>query len=410
MQHIGRNDFLTHPYYLCNKNFMISFDNTEIAFQSKSNTALFRAYFLFRVIANNRLVNFTNRLLAGALSLRLPISWVVKPTVYSHFVGGESIDDCMESIRTLEKFNVKGILDYSVEGKESEEDITHAMEETLRSIANAGKDPNIPFAVFKPTAFTSSVVLEKASLGQNMTESEQKEAKLFRDRIDALCKAAYEADIPILIDAEDSWFQNFIDEVVEEMMQKYNMEKAIVFNTLQMYRWDRLEFLKASYEKARKDNYYLGIKFVRGAYMEKERDRARERGYKSPIQPDKESTDRDYNEGLKYCLDRIEHISVFNGSHNEYSANYMVELMKQKGLEKDDPRCFFAQLYGMSDHISFNLAHAGYNVAKYVPYGPVKHVMPYLFRRAEENTSVSGQTGRELGLLINERKRRKMSR
>lgn len=389
---------------------MISFENTEIAFKSKSNTDLFRAYLLFKLISKNGLVKITNGFLGLALKLHLPIKFLVKPTVYSHFVGGENISDSMKAVRLLEQFNVKGILDYSVEGKESIDDINNALAETLDSIKNAGQNPNVPFAVFKPTAFTTSTVLEKVSAGSPLTDAEKQEAQNFRDRVNTLCEAAHKANVPILIDAEDSWYQNFIDDVVEKMMEKYNKEKAIVFNTLQMYRWDRLEFLKKSYEKSIAGKYYLGIKFVRGAYMEKERERAEQKNYKSPIQPDKESTDNDYNAGLKFCLDHLDTISVFNGSHNEYSAQYMARLMDEKQIAKDDHRCFFAQLYGMSDHISFNLADAGYNVAKYVPYGPVKHVMPYLFRRAEENTSVAGQTGRELSLLIKERKRRKVQK
>ncbi len=386
---------------------MISFENTEIAFKSKSNTDLFRAYLLFKLISKNGLVKITNGFLGLALKLHLPIKFLVKPTVYSHFVGGENISDSMKAVRLLEQFNVKGILDYSVEGKESIDDINNALAETLDSIKNAGQNPNVPFAVFKPTAFTTSTVLEKVSAGSPLSDAEKQEAQNFRDRVNTLCEAAHKANVPILIDAEDSWYQNFIDDVVEKMMEQYNKEKAIVFNTLQMYRWDRLDFLKKSYEKSVAGNYFLGIKFVRGAYMEKERERAEQKNYKSPIQPDKESTDNDYNAGLKFCLDHLDTISVFNGSHNEYSAQYMARLMDEKQIAKDDHRCFFAQLYGMSDHISFNLADAGYNVAKYVPYGPVKHVMPYLFRRAEENTSVAGQTGRELSLLIKERKRRK---
>lgn len=386
---------------------MISFDNTQIAFQSKSNAQLFRAYFLFKVISSNKMVKVTNKMLAWALNWGIPVKWVVKPTVYGHFVGGESIEGCQKAVRHLEKYGVKAILDYSVEGKESLADIRNALSETLKSIENAGKDKNIPFAVFKPTAFTTSVVLEKVSAGVPLSLSEENEANQFRSRVNQLCEAAYKAGVPILIDAEDSWYQNFIDEVVESMQEQYNKEKAIVYNTLQMYRHDRLAFLERSYEKAVKGNYFLGIKFVRGAYMEKERARAEEKGYPSPIQPDKESTDRDYNAGLKYCMDHIDRISVFNGTHNEYSNAYLAQLMQEKGLSNNDSRIYFAQLFGMSDHISFNLANQGYNVAKYVPYGPVKHVMPYLFRRAEENTSVAGQTGRELRLLTAERNRRR---
>ncbi|RLD75933.1 MAG: proline dehydrogenase, partial [Bacteroidetes bacterium] len=270
-------------------------------------------------------------------------------------------------------------------------------------------NPNIPFAVFKPTAFGKSKILERASERDNLSEIEQNEVQKFKDRINTLCKTAYDADIPILVDAEDTWFQNIFDVVVTEMMEKYNKEKAIVFNTYQMYRWDRLDILKQAHKAATEGNYYLGAKFVRGAYMEKERARAEEKGYKDPIQQDKDATDRDYNLALKYCIENINNITIFNGTHNEYSSTYLAELMKEHGIAKSDTRCWFSQLYGMSDNISFNLAEAGYNVAKYLPYGPVRHVLPYLLRRAEENTSVKGQSSRELHLIETEVKRRKSS-
>lgn len=385
----------------------MDFNNTEIAFRSKTDKDLSRAYLLFKLLANTRLVVIANKMLGLALALKIPIGWIVKPTVYKHFVGGETIQGCQKSVRVLEKYNVKAILDYSVEGKESLEDIEHALDETLRSIENAKGDPNIPFAVFKPTAFTRADILEKVSAGTKLSEADKMEADNFRKRVNTLCKAAYDADIPILIDAEDSWLQKFIDDVVTENQQQFNKEKAIVFNTLQMYRWNRLDFLKQSVEHASENKYFYGVKFVRGAYMEKERERAKEKGYQSPIQPDKESTDRDYNAALKFCMEHIHRISVFNGTHNEFSSQYLAEMMAEKGLQNDDSRIYFAQLFGMSDHISFNMANEGYNVAKYLPYGPVQHVMPYLFRRAEENTSVAGQTGRELSLILKERERRK---
>lgn len=385
---------------------MITFDNTEIAFKSKTDNDLRRSYVLFKTLAHNSLVRIGGSLTQTAIRMHIPINWIVKPTIYKQFVGGETIAECADTVHEMAKYNVKAILDFSVEGREAPEDIQAAFDETLHSIANAGSEPNIPFAVFKPTAFTTSNVLTKVSAGQQLTPAEAVEAESFRNRIDMLCKAAHDQNIPILIDAEDSWYQNFIDEVVDKMMVKYNGKRAIVFNTFQMYRHDRLEFLKKSLQKALDGNYFLGAKFVRGAYMEKERERALEMKYPSPIQPDKESTDRDYNLALKFCMEHIDRITIFNGTHNEHSAHYLTELMEQQGLKKDDPRVWFSQLYGMSDHISFNLAHAGYNVAKYLPYGPVKHVIPYLVRRAEENTSVKGQTGRELSLISKEMNRR----
>jgi proline dehydrogenase len=388
----------------------IDFNNTEVAFAPKSNADLKKAYVLFKTIASPKVVKFGNTMLNFAIKIHFPINWIVKPTIYNHFVGGETISDSDATISKMAQYNVKSILDYSVEGKEEPEDIQMAFEETLRAIKNAGKNPHIPFSVFKPTAMGRSIVLEKVSAGAELNEKEKEEERQFRDRIHQLCKTAYEVDIPILIDAEHSWYQNIIDDATNKEMAIFNKEKAIVFNTFQMYRHDRLDFLKKSYEMAVEGGYYLGAKFVRGAYMEIERERAAQKGYEDPIQPDKESTDKAYNDALKFCVDHIDRISIFNGTHNEYSSQYLVDLMEENGIAKDDGRCWFSQLYGMSDHISFNLGKAGYNVAKYLPYGPVKHVMPYLLRRAEENTSAAGQSGRELSLIIAEMKRRKLEK
>ena len=274
----------------------------------------------------------------------------------------------------------------------------------MRSIENAAGNPDIPFAVFKPTAFASLDVLTKAALHD---ESIKADIDYFRYCVETLCGKAAELAVPIMIDAEDSWYQTLVDDLIEELMQKYNKEKAIVFNTLQMYRTDRLDFLKRSIEKARRDNYIFGVKFVRGAYMEKERKRASEMGYPSPIQPDKQATDIAYNAALKYSVENIDTVKIFNGSHNEFSNQLLTELMDNHGIAKNDPRIWFSQLYGMSDHISFNLAHLGYNVTKYIPYGPVRNILPYLIRRAEENTSIAGQTGRELSLILSELNRRR---
>jgi len=388
----------------------MTFDNTEIAFGSKPDRHLKRAMWMFRLIGNPFLVRVGKLLSFVALKLQFPVSWAVKPTIYRHFVGGETIEECMPNVRFLEKFNVRAILDYSMEGTTTTEEINQAMDETLKTIYNAARDKNIPFAVFKPTAFTFENVMKKVSEKEPLTESEKTEAENFRIRVEKLCQTAYDHDVPILIDAEDVCFQDFIDEVVETNMEKFNKKRAIVYNTYQMYRRDRLEVLRSSYERAVELQYFLGAKFVRGAYMEKERARAAAMGYNDPIHPDKESTDRDYNAALKFCVERIDRISIFNGTHNEFSSSYMAELMDKYGIAKDDHRCWFSQLYGMSDHISFNLSHAGYNVAKYMPFGPVRSVLPYLIRRTEENTSIAGQTGRELRLILQEIERRKKMR
>jgi len=387
---------------------MIQFDNLEIAFRYKSDRELKFAYWLFRMVGSPGLVRLGKGITKIAINLHLPISWLIKPTIYRHFCGGETIEECMEVSRKMEEYGVKCILDYSVEGGESADAIRAAMSETLRTIENARIHRNIPFTVFKPTAFTLEQILEKGSLGSIVSAEEHTEVDKFTERIEALCKAAYTANVPIMVDAEDVRFQQLIDDVVTRMMEKYNKEKAVVYNTLQMYRTDRLDFLKESYRKAVEGNYFLGIKFVRGAYMERERARALKFGYPSPINPDKATTDRMYNDGLRFTVNHLDRISVFNGTHNEASNRLLTELMEMKGLEKNDPRIWFSQLFGMSDHVSFNLAAAGYNVAKYLPYGPVRHVLPYLIRRAEENTAVAGQSSRELLMARKEYRRRRM--
>ncbi len=387
----------------------IDFNNTENAFISKSDWDITKAYVLFKTISSPTIVKIGNSMLGIALSIHFPINWAVKPTIYQHFVGGETISSCDAAIAKLGKYNVKSILDYSVEGKEDAEDIRLAFEETLMAIENASKNPDIPFAVFKPTAMGRSIILEKASSGEEMNEQETAEKELFLDRVHQLCKKAHEVDIPILIDAEHSWYQNIIDYATNTEMANFNKEKAIVFNTFQMYRHDRLAYLDESYKMSQAGGYFLGAKFVRGAYMEIERERAEQKGYQDPIQPDKETTDKDYNAAIRYCLERIKNIKIFNGTHNDDSTQLMVDYMCDHNIAKDDDHCWFSQLYGMSDNISFNVGKEGFNVAKYLPYGPVKHVMPYLLRRAEENTSAQGQSTRELDFIKQEKNRRKKS-
>ena len=385
----------------------VDFENTKTAFSIKSDRDLRRAYALFKLISYPVLVKTGNPVIRLLSAIRFPIGWIVKPTAFRQFVGGETLDACQPVVEKLKAAHVYSILDYSVEGGESDRAIEAALQETLRAVRHAGNNPDIPFAVFKPTAFGNNRALEILSGSATADMETVQEGEKFRSRIDQLCHTAFEHDIPILIDAEDTFYQNFIDRVVIDMMRVYNRKKAIVFNTYQMYRHDRIDVLKKDIETARKEKFYLGAKFVRGAYMERERERARKMGYPDPIQPDKEHTDRDYNLALKISMDHIDVVSIFNGTHNEHSSLYLTQLMNERGIDPGDTRVWFSQLYGMSEHISFNLAAAGFNVAKYVPYGPVRFVLPYLMRRVEENTSVKGQTGRELSLIKKERQRRK---
>lgn len=385
-----------------------SFDNTEIAFGGKSNNELKRAFWLFKLIGNPLLVKAGKVMTHTALTLRIPIGWAIKGNIFKQFCGGETIHECRRATQGLSKFNIGTILDYSVEGKENESDFENTKAETILTIEAAAKDPYIPFCVFKVTGIARFALLEKVNAKTALSEQETLEWQRVRNRVEMICSHAAQVGVPIFIDAEDSWIQDAIDDLANEMMDTFNKQKAIVYNTIQLYRHDRLAFLKSSYHLAATGNYFLGVKLVRGAYMEKERNRAQTMGYTDPIQPDKTSCDRDFDLAVAFCLDNIDRISLCAGTHNEHSSMMLATAMDQRAINRNDKRVFFAQLFGMSDHLSFNLANAGYNVAKYLPYGPIREVIPYLIRRAQENTSVKGQTGRELALIQREMKRRKM--
>ncbi len=383
------------------------FGNTEVAFAIKSDSELERAYFLFKMIQNQPLVRIGTAVTNFALNAHLPVERLIRSTVFDHFCGGVTEDDCINVIEKMDAKNVHSVLDYSVEGKESEEQFDSALTKILKIIDFAKEKDSVPFAVFKPTGFGRIALYEKIGAKQSLTVKEQKEWNKVVARFHKVCKLAHKRDVPLLIDAEESWMQDAADDLIEEMMSLYNQDKAIVYNTLQMYRHDRMSYLKDLYKRAQSQGFHIGMKVVRGAYMEKERDRAKDKGYESPICISKKATDDNYNTALKFMA-KCKNASIFVGTHNEESSYLMLQLADKDGIKKNDQRLWFGQLYGMSDHISFNLADEGYNVAKYLPFGPVRDVMPYLIRRAEENTSVAGQTSRELELLKKERKRRKL--
>lgn len=388
----------------------LNFDNTEIAFKSKSNGDLNRSFLLFKIIGYNWMVKMGPPLVEFAFNIHLPVKGLIKATVFNQFCGGESMDDCDKTMAHLYSYGVGSILDYSIEGKEAEEEFNHTKNETIATVLKAKNNPKIPFCVFKVTGLARFDLLAKVNEKTTLSGDEKVEFDKVKARVFEICKTAYESNVRIFIDAEESWIQHTIDNLAHEMMMHFNKEQAIVYNTLQFYRHDRLDFLKRSLADAITNNYFLGEKLVRGAYMEKERERAQKMGYASPIQNDKNASDADYNEALKFCVEHIDKISFCAGTHNENSSMLLVNLMAEKGIENNDNRIYFSQLFGMSDHISFNLSNNGYNVAKYLPYGPVKSVLPYLFRRAQENTSVKGQAGRELKLISQEVARRKKAR
>jgi len=386
------------------------FNNTEVAFALKSDTELDRAYFLFKMISNEPLVRIGTAVTNFALNAHLPVEGLIRATVFDHFCGGINEMDCLNVVDNMFTKGVSSVLDYSVEGKEEEDQFDAALEMTLKTLEFAKERQAIPFAVFKPTGLGRLDLYTKIGEKQPLSDAEQAEWDRVKERFEIICKTAHSKNVALLIDGEESWMQDAADELVEEMMRKYNKEKAIVFNTLQMYRWDRLDYLKALHDRAKADNFYIGMKLVRGAYMEKEHKRAEENGYPTPICKSKQATDDNYNEALDYMMQHIDTMAIFVGTHNEESSYKLLEMQIAKGISKNDQRIWFGQLYGMSDNISYNLAAQGYNVAKYLPFGPVRDVMPYLIRRAEENTSVAGQTSRELNLLNTERKRRKIEK
>ncbi len=384
------------------------FNNTETAFQLKNDSQLERAYFLFKMISKEPLVRIGTAATKFALNLNLPVEGLIRSTVFDHFCGGVNEKDCMPVVDDLDKVGVSSVLDYSVEGKEGNEQLDATLNKVLELTDFAETKSSMPFSVFKPTGFGRFEIYRKITEKEILSPIEVEEWEAVVNRFDKACKAALDANVTLLIDAEESWMQDAADDLCEQMMVKYNKDRAVVYNTLQCYRWDRLDYLKEQHAKAKASGYKLGYKIVRGAYLEKENERAEEKGYRSPMQKNKQDTDECFNTLMQYILENIEDIELFIGTHNEESNYLAMDLMNTLGLSTNDKRVWFGQLYGMSDHITFNIATEGYNVAKYIPFGPVKDVMPYLIRRAEENTSVAGQTSRELSLLKKEKQRRKI--
>jgi len=401
----------------------ISFDNTEFAFDYKSDEQLKKARFLFSMMGKHWLVSMGTRLAPWSIRAGLPVKGIIRNTIFAQFVGGETLDETAVVAKRLGEYNVKVILDYGVEGgDDGEKGFDDSTDEFIRVINYAATQPNIPFMSIKVTGFTRFALLEKldsmmhAAEGtlmkrflkavDELTAAEKEEWHRVRHRMMRICETGSEKKIGVLVDAEETWIQDPVDALTILMMDTFNKGTVIVYNTIQHYRHDRLQFVKDSHKAAVERNFILGAKLVRGAYMEKERKRAAEKGYPSPIQPDKESTDRGYNAGVEFCIEHLDSIGLIVASHNEHSNFYATHLLQQKGLSLNHPHIHWSQLYGMSDNITFNLAHAGCSVSKYLPFGPIKDVIPYLMRRAQENTSVKGQTGRELGLIKKELERR----
>ncbi|QIG89020.1 proline dehydrogenase [Chryseobacterium sp. POL2] len=389
---------------------MSIFNDTKLAFADKTDNQLKKAYWMFKAIENPTLTNVGVSMLNFVVKNNFPFAdGIVKQTLFEQFCGGESREESMKVVKTLFKHRIGSIFDYSIEGKVDEETFDAFCKEIKDIVRFSIGNPAIPFVVFKPTAFGRIDLYEEVGKGVELTSSQKEEWQRVVNRFDEVCKLCYESDKKVMVDAEETWMQDAADQLCEEMMEKYNKEKPIVWNTIQMYRTGRLEYMEEHLQRAKEKGYFIGYKIVRGAYMEKERERAAEKGYPDPIQPNKDASDRNYNAGIDFMMNNLDRVSAFFGTHNEKSTELIMDKMQAKGLQHDNQHVHFGQLYGMSDNISYFLADKGYNVAKYLPYGPVKDVVPYLTRRAQENTSVAGQTGRELALIEKELKRRKQS-
>ncbi|MDQ6786761.1 MAG: proline dehydrogenase family protein [Acidobacteriota bacterium] len=388
--------------------YKLNFEDTATAFSDKSNLDLKKKYRLFRLINSPVLTGIGTRLTEIAFRLRLPVRKIIKRTIFSQFCGGETIEECQPTIDLLGKSRIGTILDYSIECKSEDAIFESTKNEIYRTVTRAKEDEAVPFAVFKVTGLADFGLLEKVSSSRELLKQETTDWEAAKKRVEEICEYAHRIEQPVFIDAEESWIQDAVDGLATEMMEKYNREKPIIFNTIQLYRTDRLEYLKKSHEKAKAEGYLLAVKLVRGAYMEKERDRADEMDYPSPIQPDKAATDRDFNAALQYCIENVEEIAFVAGTHNEQSVQTLARLMHENNIAPNHKNVYYSQLYGMGDNLSYVLAKNDFNVSKYVPYGPVQDTIPYLIRRAQENTSVQGQMSRELDLIRRELKRRKV--
>lgn len=385
----------------------LSFEDTHIAFASKNNFQLQKAYWIFAIMNQNWIVKLGTFFIKLLLFLHFPIKKIIKTTIFQQFCGGESIEDCENTIRGLNQVSIGTILDYSVEGEENEKSFQKTKIEILKTIVKAHQEHSIPFAVFKVTGIFSSELLEQFQIGP-LDENDEQSFQSSKQYLHEICQKAFELQVKLFIDAEESWIQNSIDQLSYEMMEKFNKNEVIIYNTFQMYRVDMLGNLTNAIKSAQDQKYFIGVKLVRGAYLEKERQRSHEENYSEPLHKSKHDTDRDFNAAVDLCLENLERVYFCVGTHNEESCILLCDKMKKLGIPTHHKQIHFAQLLGMSDNISYNLAHFGYNVAKYVPYGPVESVMPYLFRRAEENSSIAGQTSREFALIKKEVNRRKL--
>ncbi len=384
------------------------FRDTRVAFEAKSDSELKLTTWMFYLMNFRFLVNSFGHLAIWAAKLRLPFAkYFIKKTLYKQFCGGESLEDARPTIEHLYSFDVKTMLDYGAEGKNDEEAFDKVIEENLKSIDFASENDSVKVISTKVSGLTQNKILEKVQKGEKLDNEEENRFEALQTRLNKLCKYAEERNVGIFVDAEESWIQGTIDDLVLDLMEKYNRNTIIVYNTFQMYRKDMLGNLQRDFERAQSNGFVLGAKLVRGAYMEQERARSEKYAYPCPIHETKDDTDKMYNDAIRFCMEHFDQIAFANASHNMESMELQVRLIQEMGVPRDHIHMNFCQLMGMSDHLTYNLAKRGYNVAKYVPYGPVRDVVPYLVRRAHENSSVTGDMSREYAMLKAEVQRRK---
>ena len=385
------------------------FDNTKLAFELKSNNSLRKSLFLFNIIKYPLIVKLSSFLMRLFLKLKLPVTPIIKSLLFDQFCVGLNEKESMMTVKKLFKFNLKSILHYHVEGYESEKSFDDCLANTIKTIKSASKTNNVPFTVFKPTGLGSLKLFHKIAQGSILNENEKSHLERIDKRFDSCFQTCKKYCVKILIDSEESWIQPGVDLLVEKYMIKYNKEEALIYNTAQMYLKNKIKYLDHLLRLSKKKSFVPGVKIVRGAYMEKERLRAKKLGYVDPICKNKTETDENFNNALRFLVKNLKSFNFMVGSHNEESSYLLMELMKRNKIKNSNKHIWFAQLYGMSDQISFNIASLGYNVCKLLPYGPVEEVIPYLIRRAEENSSVRGQSSRELDLIKKEFKRRRIN-
>lgn len=382
---------------------------SDSAFSHYSISQLRRTKVLFKILQNPLVSWFSGFVPHIPILLRLPfVKSLIKHYIFSHFCGGEDWKEVHQSALKLQKQNILSSLDYSVECKQTEQDYETTKKVLLNVLEEAKNLSHIPFCVLKITGLGRFALLEKIHNGQTLSDNEKAEWQRVQSRFDSICEKAVDCNTKLLVDAEESWIQKPIDNIVKRAMKRHNQNEPMIYNTYQLYLKAKYEQLKTDWEKAKEKGYILGSKLVRGAYMEKETKRAVKMHLPNPIQPSKAKCDQDFNDSLKFCLKHIDDFGIYIGTHNIESTQKARQLMQEYGIAKSDERVFFSQLLGMREILSYELAQQDYLVSKYTPFGKIAEVIPYLLRRIQENSSVKDQLNDEIKVITRELENQKL--